>query len=120
MEKKGPAREQSVSQKAYHSESYLGKKQWDTFLFQIKTIYKELPPPTNEHSILEIGYGSGFTNVVLKELGYAIESLDINNNLNPTYVGDISTKNFHLHKKYDCILCAEVLEHIPFEKFDIC
>ena len=119
MDKKGTVRERSVNQEAYHSESYLGKKQWASFLFQVKTIYKTLPP-ASEHSILEIGRGSGFVNAILKELGYETASLDINDHLNPTYVGDISAKNFRLHRKYDFILCAEVLEHIPFEKFDIC
>lgn len=72
------------------------------------------------NSILEIGRGSGFVNAILNELGYAVDSLDINNNLNPTYVGDISHEDFIFDKVYNVVLCAEVLEHIPFEKFDIC
>lgn len=59
-------------------------------------------------------------NVVLRKIGLDAETLDINNNLNPHYVGDISNEKYIPPKVYDCVLCAEVLEHIPFDRFGSC
>lgn len=51
-----------------------------------------------------------------------IETLDINPNLEPTYVADLCMKNDHLipENSFDYILCTEVLEHTrnPFKAVD--
>lgn len=113
---KGIEREKSLSKDKYLSEGYFSPKQWNSFCFQAGTIYKLL----QRGSVLEIGAGSGFVGGVLKTIGFTVDSLDVNEHLLPTYIGDISSEDFELENKYDCVLCAEVLEHIPFEQFDIC
>lgn len=113
---KGIRREKSLSKDEYLSEGYFSPKQWNSFCFQAGAVYKLL----HSGKILEIGAGSGFVGGVLRTIGFSVESLDVNEHLLPTYVGDISSVDFNLDKTYDCVLCAEVLEHIPFEKFNIC
>lgn len=113
---KGIEREKSLSKEEYLSEGYFSLRQWHSFCFQAGAVYKLL----HNGNILEIGAGSGFVGGVLRSIGFTVESLDVNEHLLPTHIGDISSEDFNLDKKYDCVLCAEVLEHIPIEKFDVC
>jgi len=41
--------------------------------------------------------------------------MDINPNLNPDIVGDLRKINPSLINRFDLIICADVLEHMPFE-----
>jgi SAM-dependent methyltransferase len=68
-------------------------------------------------SLLEIGsqdrlsIQSAFTN-------FKVDTLDIVDTYNPTFVGDITKHNTHIEdSSYDCIACLEVLEHTlnPFD-----
>ena len=43
---------------------------------------------------------------------FNIDTLDIVDTYNPTYIGDITKHNTQIHdSSYDCIACLEVLEH---------
>jgi SAM-dependent methyltransferase len=66
--------------------------------------------------VLEIGPGSGHTTWLLRQWGYPVTTLDFDLNVKPDLVGDV--KRLPLRDKcVDCVLAAEVLEHIPFEDF---
>ena len=112
----GKEREKQIKRKHYQSKQYLNDRQWMTYLAQINYVRSF----GDVDSILEIGCGGGVVNAVLNALGYNATTLDINSNLHPQYVGDISEQDFSMNEAFDLVLCAEVLEHIPFEKFDIC
>jgi len=66
--------------------------------------------------ILEIGPGNGTVTDYLRKRGPNVTTLDIDPDLNPDCIGDITelTKIFE-PDSFDLILCAEVLEHIPFD-----
>lgn len=113
---KGAEREKSLMKQDYLTAGYFSQRQWNSFCFQSGAVYKLI----QEGNILEIGQGAGIVGGVLRSVGFNVESLDINENLRPTWIGDISSTNFSLDKKYDCVICAEVLEHIPFDKFNTC
>lgn len=115
-ELRGTEREKGLPLQAYMTDGYFSTTQWESFRFQVKTVKNLLDRGT----VLEIGCGGGYASSILNSLGLSTETLDINENLNPTYVGDISKADYEPPKLYDCVLCAEVLEHIPFELFDIC
>ncbi len=59
---------------------------------------------------------------MLERLGYEVTTYDVNENLHPSRVVDISAEEIPEEdiKRYGCVICAEVLEHIPFEKFTKC
>ena len=115
-ELRGTEREKGLPLSAYMSDGYFTTTQWESFRFQVKAVKGLLDKGT----VLEIGKGGGYVNAILNSIGLLAESLDINENLNPTYVGDISKADYVPPKLYDCVLCSEVLEHIPFELFDVC
>ena len=115
---RGQDREKNSEREEYLSEGYFSHRQWASFAFQVQSIYKILGD--EKSSILEIGCGNGFVNSMLRTIGYNAETLDINERLNPTYVGDISSTSLPVQETFDLVLCAEMLEHLPFSDFDIC
>lgn len=66
--------------------------------------------------VLEIGPGSGHTTWLLRQWGFPVTTLDFDAKVKPDVVGDVT----HLplgDKCVDCVLAAEVLEHLPFHRF---
>ena len=69
--------------------------------------------PTN---ILEIGIGNGIVRDALRNLGFAVTTVDIDSELSPDHVASVSALPFP-NDSFDAVLAAEILEHIPFEDF---
>lgn len=114
----GIEREKSISRNRYLDNAYFTEEQWLSFLFQINTVRKCVSPP---QKVLEIGKGGGYVAAILNEIGYQVTTFDVNGKLNPTHIVDISKDlDTKVIDQYDCVLCAEVLEHIPFDKFKMC
>lgn len=66
-------------------------------------------------NILEIGIGNGFVSNFLRASGFEVTTFDINSALDPDVVGDVCELDKHFkEKQFDVVLCAEVLEHMPF------
>jgi len=75
---------------------------------------------TNPRKVLEIGVGEGFVSHVLKKY-CEIKTADIDPNLNPDIIIDISElEQFKQFKdnEYDLIIICEVLEHVSFNLFE--
>jgi hypothetical protein len=75
----------------------------------------------SEHSlagaqVLEIGPGAGHTSWLLRQWGMAVTTLDFDPEVRPDIVGDV-TQIPCAEGSFDCVLAAEVLEHIPFSEF---
>ncbi len=96
----------------YYWESLNNFESYISYLNQIKTIY-ELKPKT----VLEIGVGNKLTYNHLKQIGIDVVSLDINQKLNPNYIGDIRQLTFESNF-FDLICAFEVLEHLPFSDLE--
>jgi len=65
-------------------------------------------------SILEIGTGSGLVRNCLKPIVREYQVLDINSKLNPDVVADVRITQAELFGRFDCLIAADVLEHMPF------
>ncbi|MBD5521486.1 MAG: class I SAM-dependent methyltransferase [Lachnospiraceae bacterium] len=103
---------------------YVTKQRWMSYYYQIK----ECVDSTSK-SILVIGKGDGIVPVILKQVlerekdaaeieNTIIDTFDYDDRLHPTYVGDIRDLSRIVKKKYDCVICCQVLEHLPWDCFE--
>jgi len=97
----------------YHFLNYVYFARWASYWQQINEVLRL--KPTN---VLEVGIGGGLVANYLKSLGVDIKTCDIDGKLKPDFAGSVENLPFE-DNSFDVILCAEVLEHLPFEKFPI-
>ena len=83
---------------------------WYRYFFILKELTR-LKPKT----ILEIGPGEGSIKRVFEPFVYQYATMDINPNLSPDFVGDVRTPIPDAREKFDAVVAADILEHIPFE-----
>ncbi len=95
----------------YFKLSYDSKPRWISYWYQIAETIKSKPK-----SVLEIGIGNGTVSDYLKKLGIKVTTCDFDKNLKPDVVADVRKLPFR-KSSFDLVLCAEVLEHIPFNDF---
>lgn len=86
---------------------------WYRFFFIIEEITAFKPK-----KILEIGEGSGIVRRVIEPLVKKYETMDVNEKLKPTYLNDVRNFKSELKEKYDCVIAADILEHIPFDDLE--
>lgn len=99
------------------NEFYLDKEgdnvlNWLSYWYAIEAIISIKPP--KPQNILEIGIGRGVVKNHLKHLGYRVLTCDHDIRLKPNFLADITDLPFKSNS-FDCIICCEVLEHLPFE-----
>jgi 2-polyprenyl-3-methyl-5-hydroxy-6-metoxy-1,4-benzoquinol methylase len=70
--------------------------------------------------VLEIGAGAGIVKSCLQSIVAHYEVLDINASLTPDFVADIRELQPQLKDRYDCIVVADVVEHVPFSDLAVC
>lgn len=97
----------------YLNSDYDTKGRFSSYWHQVNEIKS-----TGAKSILEVGMGNGFTSQYLSQRGLQIDTLDIDPELNPTFVGSVTSIPIDSNS-YDCVVCYEVLEHMPFDCFFI-
>lgn len=83
---------------------------WYRYYALIKSIGASKPK-----RVLEIGAGNNVVKNCIQPMVDEYRVLDINANFNPDYVGDSREFKQELEGKFDCVICADVLEHMPFE-----
>jgi 2-polyprenyl-3-methyl-5-hydroxy-6-metoxy-1,4-benzoquinol methylase len=95
---------------------YLSKDRFISYHHQLRLIFSLGNKVKN---VLEIGiYNSLLTNI-LKCHDYEVNTADIDPNLNPDIILDLSTE-FSLPKdKFDAIVLFQVLEHLPYEQSEL-
>ncbi len=95
----------------YSTLQYNSKARWLSYWYQISETLQR-----NPSSVLIIGKGSSIVENTISTIAPDIKivTLDINRKLLPDVAGDIKALPFK-DSSFDCILCCQVLEHIPFE-----
>jgi len=86
---------------------------WNRYYFIIKEIIRIKPK-----TILEIGAGSEIVKNCVKGLVEDYRVMDINEKLKPDILSDLRDFRPELKEKFDCLVCAEVLEHMPFRDLE--
>jgi hypothetical protein len=105
--------EKQVEKTAYRFEKYCGPDRWASFYFQLKETFALKPK-----KVLEIGVGNNtFRNGITADTGILYESLDIAEDLHPTHIGSVDKMPL-ADKSFDVVCAFEILEHLPFEKFE--
>ncbi|MBI2309884.1 methyltransferase domain-containing protein [Candidatus Collierbacteria bacterium] len=92
----------------YLTMSYLSRERWISFWYQLMEVTETKP-----ESVLEIGPGPGIVIRAIRDFGVFGVTADVDFRLRPTVGTDITKLPF-VDKAFDCVLAAEVLEHIPF------
>jgi Methyltransferase domain len=104
---------QQVPKEHYQFETYTGFDRWSSYYYQVREIVSLAPA-----SMLEIGSGDGFLKRFIEgatEISY--RSLDIAADLRPDIIG--SAESIPLRDgAVDIVVACEVLEHLPFDKFE--
>jgi ubiquinone/menaquinone biosynthesis C-methylase UbiE len=94
----------------YRSLKYNSKERWLSYWHQINESLSG-----NPESLLIVGKGSGIVENAISTIAprVKITTLDIAPGLFPDVIADIRNQPFR-DLYFDCILCCQVLEHIPF------
>jgi ubiquinone/menaquinone biosynthesis C-methylase UbiE len=102
-----------VDKEAYTFGKYFYLDRWSSYFCQIKESL-DLKPK----SILEVGIGDGvFGSYVKSKTNIQYKTLDIANDLNPDFIGSVDKIPIG-DNSYDLVCIFEVLEHLPFDKFE--
>lgn len=83
---------------------------WYRYFFIIRAIIDKRPK-----RILEIGAGNEVIKNSVKKIVQEYKVMDVNQKLHPDIVGDVRELKKELFGEFDCIIGAEILEHIPFD-----
>lgn len=106
--------EAELPRENYFAGEYLQRKQFDALVSQIVAVTKLKP-----RTVLEVGPGNGFVTNFLRSSGIKVTTFDINQNLRPDVLGNLLEIQEHFKENtFDLVLCAEVLEHLPYKYFE--
>jgi len=98
----------------HYFNGYNTKERWMSYWYQINEVIKTKPK-----KVLEIGVGNRTVANYLKTYGIEVITADIDKNLEPDYVCSVTElSKYFVESSFDTVLCAEVLEHIPFIYFE--
>jgi len=106
--------EHTLPRELYFSEGYFSRRGLYSLCQQLIEVYK-----TGCETLLEVGKGNGFVSEFLRSAGVKVTTLDVNPSLEPDILGSIKDlDDIFGETAFDCVLCAEVLEHVPFSDFE--
>lgn len=99
----------------HYFKGYDDEARWISYWHQISEVLR-----TNPRRVLEVGIGNATVSDYLRKMGLDVTTADIDPDLEPDVVCSVTelSKCFR-PDSFDLILCAEVLEHLPFEYFDL-
>ena len=100
-----------VSKNHYFNIKYDSKQRWISYWYQISEVISK-----NPNKVLEIGVGNKIVSSYLKKNKINVTTCDFDKSLRPDVVGDVTNLPFK-NGSFDMVLCAQVLEHLPFFSF---
>lgn len=102
-------RSKQVNRNHYDFAAYVSPGRWASMWHQISEVVE-----TGASSILEVGPGPGIFRAVMSTLGVHVETLDVDPELQPTYVGSVDEIPLP-SASFDVTCAFQILEHLPYE-----
>lgn len=102
-----------VGRNHYDFNNYVDEHRWNSYWNQINEALK-----AKGDTVLVIGAGDGIVADVLRKFGKKVDTFDFDKALKPDIVGSVTEIDKIVKNRYDVVLCCQVLEHIPFDKFE--
>lgn len=104
---------QLISSLNLRNSEYLSKDRLISYHHQLRLIFTL---GSQVKDILEIGIFNSLLTDLLKRNGYNVTTADIDPNLEPDIILDLTTDFSTLKDKFDAIVLFQVLEHLPYEQ----
>jgi ubiquinone/menaquinone biosynthesis C-methylase UbiE len=98
-----------VNKSQYEFACYISKARWNSVWHQLDEVAR-----LNPKNVLEIGPGPGVFKNMASLLEISVETLDLDPELKPNYVGSATALPFP-DNAYDVVCAFQVLEHLPYE-----
>ena len=95
----------------YFSINYDDERRWMRYFHQANEVLTFKPA-----SVLVIGKGNGLVAQYLKLNGVKVITLDIDESVKPDIIASVIKMPFK-DNEFDVVLCAQVLEHLPYDDF---
>ena len=86
---------------------------WTRHFHVIKDLVREV-----DGEVMEVGTGDGVVRRCVEPFVRAYTVMDLNPNLRPEIHADLLEHQPALEQRFDAVVCTEVLEHLPFDRFD--
>ncbi len=99
--------------KTFNESPFSNLPNYISYYYQINLIPKKIS------SILEIGIGNKFVSSQLRKLGKIVTTLDVDRKLKPDIIANVNAIGLK-DRSFDCVICYEVLEHLPLSMFETC
>jgi ubiquinone/menaquinone biosynthesis C-methylase UbiE len=103
-------REIQVAPSHYTRGAYDTRERWMSYWQQAHEVLRSHPA-----EVLEVGVGNGTVAAYLRAAGVDLTTVDFDQALQPDVVADVRGLPFE-EDSFDVVLCAEVLEHLPFDE----
>lgn len=104
-----------VKKAHYEFSKYVGERRWRSYYTQLaETLGME-----KVENVAVIGVGDKIVPVLLEHIDpdTSVTTIDIAEDLNPDICCDILKLTDNCPRKFDAVICCQVLEHLPFEVF---
>jgi predicted SAM-dependent methyltransferase len=99
-----------VDKSHYEFSTYVTRSRWNSIWYQLNELLQ-----LNPSNVLEVGPGPGLFKVIGSFIGLNIDTLDIDSEITPDYVGSATQIPFE-DSTYDVVCSFQMLEHLPYER----